>query len=213
MATPRRRLRTDAARNVERIIDAAHRVFARSGPDGAIEDVAVEAGVGVATVYRRFPTKELLLRAVLDRRFEEFLGSTARATEETHPLVGMRMALAGAVGFLTDDPNTIAAATSSGLLTMDMAYRFFGPVSEILHRGQQAGVFRDDLATEDVPRIVLMLIGTLPTIHPGSDGWQRYLDLILDLLTASRAELSALSPVRDHKPPPLLDLPRPGQRK
>ena len=94
-------------------------------------------------------------------------------------------------------------------MTMDLAYRFIEPVADIVRRGQRDGVFRTDLVTEDIPRIVLMLVGTLPSLHPGSDGWQGYLDLILDLLCASRTELSAASPVRDHQPLPLLDVPHP----
>jgi AcrR family transcriptional regulator len=203
--TPVRGLRSDAARNVERIIDAAHRVFARAGSAGAMDDVAVEAGVGVATVYRRFPTKEILLRAVLERSFNAFLETTNQAQHEADPRVALRLALSGAVGFLTEDPNTIAAATSSGLMTMDMAFRFFEPVAEIVRRGQQAGVFRSDLVPDDVPRIVLMLVGTLPSIYPESEGWRRYVDLILDMVTASRTQLSAATPVREHRPPLLVD--------
>jgi AcrR family transcriptional regulator len=201
VSTSVRGLRADAARNVERIIDAAQRVFARAGSAAVMEDVAAEAGVGVATVYRRFPTKEVLLRAVLDRSFDEFLGTTTQAQHEADPRVAMRLALTGAVAFLTEDPNTIAAATSSGLWTMDMAYRFCEPVGQIVRRGQKAGVFRRDLVPDDVPRIMLMLIGTLPSFYPESDGWRRYVDLILDMLTTSRTKLSAVSPVRDHRPP------------
>ena len=46
-----------------------------------------------------------------------------------------------------------------------------------------------------------MLVGTLPSFYPESDGWRRYVDLILDLLTTSRTKLSAASPVREHRPP------------
>ena len=204
MLTVPRNLRADAARNVERIVAGAQRVFARAGANAAMEDVAAEAGVGVATVYRRFPTKESLLRVVLDRRFDQVVGAALRrAQQEPDPREAMRLALAGAVSFLADDDPTIAAGSSSGLMTMDLAYRFIEPVADIVRRGQRDGVFRSDLVTEDIPRIVLMLVGTLPSLYPRSDGWHRYLDLILDMLCASRTELSAASPVRDHQPRPL----------
>jgi len=210
MVTAPRNLRADAVRNIERIVAGAQRVFARSGADAAMDDVAAEAGVGVATVYRRFPTKESLLRVVLYRRFDEVVeAALRRAQQEPDPREAMRIALSGAVSFLADDAQTVAAGSSSGLMTMDLAYRFIEPVADIVHRGQRDGVFRTDLVTEDIPRIVLMLVGTLPSLHPGSDGWQRYLDLILDLLCASRTALSAASPVRDHQPRPLLDVPHP----
>jgi len=99
VSTSVRGLRADAARNVERIIDAAQRVFARAGSAAVMEDVAAEAGVGVATVYRRFPTKEVLLRAVLDRSFDEFLGATSHAEHEADPRVAMHLALSGPLLF------------------------------------------------------------------------------------------------------------------
>ena len=210
MVTAPRNLRVDAVRNVERIVAGARRVFARAGADAAMDDVAAEAGVGVATVYRRFPTKESLLRVVLYQRFDEIVeAALRRAQQEPDPREAMRIALGGAVSFFADDDQTIAAGSSSGLMTMDLAYRFIEPVADIVRRGQRDGVFRTDLVTEDIPRIVLMLVGTLPSLHAGSDGWHRYLDLILDMLCASRTELSAASPVRDHQPWPLFDPPHP----
>ena len=207
--TRERQLRADAVRNASRIIASAQRVFANAGPEAAMEDIATDAGVGVATVYRRFPTKDALLRVVLDRRFDEVVGAALeRAQHEIDARDAMRAALRGAVSFIAGDPNTMGAAMSSGVMTMDLAYRFFEPVAAIVRRGQDDGVFRDDLAAEDVPRIVLMLVGTLPSFEAGSDGWYRYLDLIIDMLTADRSRLSPVSPVRDHQPPPLLNLAR-----
>src|ERR1700758_3527 len=206
--TRERQLRADAVRNASRIIASAQRVFANAGPEAAMEDIATDAGVGVATVYRRFPTKDALLRVVVDRRFDEVVGAALeRAQHEVDARDAMRAALRGAVSFIAGDPNTLAAAMS-GLMTMDLAYRFFEPVAAIVRRGQDDGVFRNDLATEDVPPIVLMLVGTLPSFEAGSDGWHRYLDLIIDMLTADRSRLSPVSPVRDHQPPPVLNLAR-----
>jgi AcrR family transcriptional regulator len=206
--TRQRPLRTDAVRNASRIIASAQRVFASAGTGAAMEDIAADAGVGVATVYRRFPTKEALLRVVLDRRFDQVVGAALERAQREVDARDARAALRGAVSFIAGDPNTMAAAMSSGLMTMDLAYRFFEPVAAIVRRGQDDGVFRDDLVTEDVPRIVLMLVGTLPSFEAGSDGWYRYLDLIIDMLTADRSRLSPVSPVRDHRPPPVLDLRR-----
>jgi AcrR family transcriptional regulator len=210
MVTAARNLRTDAVRNIERIVAGAQRVFARAGADAAMDDVAAEAGVGIATVYRRFPTKESLLRVVLYRRFDEVVeAALLRAQLEPDPREAIRIAFTGAVSFFADADQTIAAGASSGLMTMDLAYRFIEPVTNIVRRGQRDGVFRADLVTEDIPRIVLMLVGTLPSLRPRSDGWHRYLDLILDMLCASCTELSAVTPVRDHQPWPTLDLPHP----
>jgi AcrR family transcriptional regulator len=195
-------LRADAARNVERIVSSAEAVFARAGSAASMADVATEAGVGVATVYRRFAGKETLLQAVLERRFDEVVVSGLReAASEADPRAAMRRALEAALSFVADDPNMVSAASSYGLMTMDLAYRFFEAAADILRRGQDGGVFRADLVAEDVPRIVLMLVGTLVSFEPGSLGWHRYLDLMLDSLSATQNELTDPTPVRDHRPP------------
>src|SRR5258705_9314483 len=94
MVTAPRNLRADAVRNIKRIVAAAQRVFARAGADAAMDDVATEAGVGIATVYRRFPTKESLLRVVLYRRFDEVVeAALRRGPHEPAPPPAVRAAL------------------------------------------------------------------------------------------------------------------------
>jgi AcrR family transcriptional regulator len=199
----RARLRSDAARNVERIVDAAHVVFSTSGRAASMDDVAAAAGVGIATVYRRFPTKQDLLRTVLESRWDELIDAALRrAEQEAEPREALRLALEGAVLFMASDPVMVSAASDLGLMTMDLARRFCDPVAEILRRGQRDGTFRPDLVQDDIPRLVLMLFGTLPSFAPGSDGWRRYLDLMLDSVAAGTTELAPPTPVHDHHPVP-----------
>jgi AcrR family transcriptional regulator len=168
-----------------------------------MDDVAAAAGVGIATVYRRFPTKRHLLRTVLERRWDELIDSgLRRAEQEADPREALRLALESAVLFMTSDPVMVSAAADLGLMTMDLARRFCDPVGEILRSGQRDGSFRTDLVEDDIPRLVLMLFGTLPSFAPDSDGWRRYLDLMLDSLTAEGSELSPPTPVHDHHPVP-----------
>jgi AcrR family transcriptional regulator len=198
-------LRADAARNVRRIVDAAYGLFSGARYVPSMEDVAAAAGVGVATVYRRFPTREDLLRAVLDRRWEETITpALRRAAEEPDARQAIRLALDSAARFVAGDRVMLSVASDVGLMTMDLAQRFCDPVGELLERGQRDGVFRPDLVPEDVPRFVSMLFGTLPSFEPNSesDGWQRYLDLMLDMLTGETTPLPPARPVHDH--PPLL---------
>jgi AcrR family transcriptional regulator len=173
-----------------------------------MEDVAAEADVGIATVYRRFPRKVDLLRIVLHRRWDEVITpGLARATEEVNPREAMRIALEVAVQFVVNDRVMLSAAADAGLMTMDLAQRFGEPVGDVLLRGQRAGVFRADLVTEDIPRLVLMLFATLPTFDEGSAGWRRYLDLMLVALTTPGTSLAPPSPVHEHQPnlPPVED--------
>jgi AcrR family transcriptional regulator len=193
-------LRADAVRNVERIAEAAYVVFARDG-GASMEDVAAEAGVAVATVYRRFPRKADLLRVVLSRRWEEAMTpALSRAKHEGDPREALRIAFEGAIRFVGDDRGMLSAASDAGLLNMDLARRFVEPVGEVLRRGQRDGILRPDLVDEDIPRLVLMLFATLPSFDAGSDGWRRYLDLMLDALTARTSTLAPPTPVHDHQP-------------
>ena len=194
-------LRADAARNVSRIIDAAYGATLGAGQAPSMEQVADAAGVGIATVYRRFPTRGDLLRAVLERRWEEKMSSAlADAGDAPDPREGMRIALEGALRFVADDRVVLNVLSELGLMTMDLARRFCEPVAEILDRGQREGVFRRDLVPEDIPRFVSMLFGVLPSVDPDSDGWERYLDLMMDLMSATTSRLSPASTVYEHRP-------------
>ena len=75
-------LRSDAQRNLGLVLEAAAEVFAERGPDASIDEIARRAGVGHGTVFRRFPSKEALLQAVVLRRVEELTALAAEADFE-----------------------------------------------------------------------------------------------------------------------------------
>jgi AcrR family transcriptional regulator len=75
-------LRVDARRNLERVKEEAERLFAERGSDVSVAEVAAAAGVGKATVYRSFPTKDDLLEAVALRRHEWFRDRLQEAIDE-----------------------------------------------------------------------------------------------------------------------------------
>src|ERR1700744_5003755 len=77
-----RPLRADAERNRAKILEAAADVFADAGLDATLHDVAARAGVGVGTVYRRFPHKEALLGALFDDKLREVIDVVERAGAE-----------------------------------------------------------------------------------------------------------------------------------
>jgi AcrR family transcriptional regulator len=84
-----RPLRSDAARNVERILRAAREVYSELGPEAPVETVARHAGVGERTLYRRFPNKADLVRAALDQSIAEDLATgNRRAPCETRCAAG-----------------------------------------------------------------------------------------------------------------------------
>lgn len=82
-----RPLRRDAAENRERVLAAAVALFAREGRDVSMATIADEAGVGVGTLYRRYPTREMLLQALTERSFELVLGAIERVQRECGPAI------------------------------------------------------------------------------------------------------------------------------
>jgi len=82
-ATEARPLRADAQRNRERLLDAAVRAFAQEGPDVTLDAIAKDAGVGIGTLYRHFPTREALFEAVYRHEVDQLsaLAEQQRAGE------------------------------------------------------------------------------------------------------------------------------------
>ncbi|WIM87113.1 TetR family transcriptional regulator [Candidatus Mycobacterium wuenschmannii] len=189
-----RPLRADAARNAERILRATREVYGELGPEAPIEAVARRAGVGERTLYRRFPGKAELVRAALDQCIAEDLTPTiAAARAATDPLEGLARLIDAAISLGAREHNLLTAARRAGSLTSDVSTDVIEALSELAERGQRAGVLRSDLAAADLPRILAMLYSVLQTMDAGSDGWRRYVALMLDSISAG--ERHPLPPV------------------
>ncbi|MFJ2113409.1 MULTISPECIES: TetR/AcrR family transcriptional regulator [unclassified Streptomyces] len=188
------RLRADAARNSERILRAAREVYAESGPDAMLEEIARHAGVGIATLYRRFPNKESLVRAALEQSIAEQLSpAIERALGDEDPRQGLVTLLEATLAMVAREHNTLAAADNSGALTVEVTAPFLDSLILLARRGQDAGLLRADLAPEDMHRIMGMLVSVLWNTAPRGDGWRRYVALLLDALSPTGA--SPLPPV------------------
>lgn len=199
-----RRLRADAARNSEKILRAARQTWTELGPDASLEEIARRAGVGIATLYRRFPDKAVLVRAALDQSFTEGIApAIEQAMDDDDPRRGMVTVLEAALSLAAREHNTLAAARSAGAMTAETSARFFESLTLLTHRAQQAGLIRADLVPDDMPRIMVMLVSLLWTMDPHSDGRQRYLALVMDALSPDAA-----GPLPAAAPP--LELRRPG---
>src|ERR1043165_5093099 len=112
-----RPLRTDAARNADRILRAAREVFAELGPDAQIDTIADRAGVAERTLYRRFPTKADLLRAALDQSIDENLSpAIEKALARKDPLRGLTELIEAATALGAAEHNILAAARRADAL-------------------------------------------------------------------------------------------------
>src|SRR3954467_4896163 len=100
---PLRPLRADAARNRARILDAARTAFAEAGLDVGVEEIARRAGVGKGTLYRRFPTKEALVRAIFDDILDEVERITDEVEQESSPQAAFAHYLSAAARMQADN--------------------------------------------------------------------------------------------------------------
>jgi AcrR family transcriptional regulator len=163
--------------------------YGEFGADAPIEAVARRAGVGERTLYRRFPTKADLVRAALDQSIAEDLTpvmETARRADDA--LRGLAQLVEAAISLAAREHNLLTAAHRAGALTADISDSLNDALHELVRRGQQAGLVRADLVADDLPRLIAMLYGVLPTMDSTSDGWRRYVALILDAVSISERQ-------------------------
>src|ERR1700753_1048708 len=85
MAQPAKPLRADAARNRARVLETAYETFAADGLSVPIDEIARRAGVGAGTVYRPFPTKKYLFRAVVDSRIRRIIDEGRALLDDPGP--------------------------------------------------------------------------------------------------------------------------------
>ena len=178
------RLRADAASNRERIVDAARRVFGRDGVSAPLTAVAAEAGVGIATLYRRFPERDALVQEAFGEALAEFQRSHERAVAEPDPWA----AFAGLVtdlGEIESRNRGFTHLVQSAILPLrgpgGERERGYQAVVEVVGRAQRAGVVRPELTPEDLPVVSFAIAGILEVTRDDvPDAWRRHVALVLD---------------------------------
>lgn len=179
-----RRLRADAASNRERILDAARIVFGRDGVAAPLTTVSDEAGVGIATLYRRFPDRAGLVAEAFAGALAQYEASTGRALASADPWDAFAGLVTG-MGEIEAHNRGFTHLIQSEALPLrglggDRAAGYRA-VAEVLRRGQAAGVLRDDLTPEDLPVISFAIAGILETTRDDvPDAWRRHVALVLD---------------------------------
>lgn len=180
---PIRRPRADAARNRERLLQAAKAVFSVGGPEASLEMVAKRAGVGIGTLYRHFPTREALFEAVYRREVQQLSDLADQLKNETDPLEALRQWLRSNVEFVATKKGMMAALElavhGSSELYAHTFDRLTKAVGGLLDRAVAAGMIRSDISPEDLLRA---LVG-MCYLHD-QPGWQnsvlRLVDVFVD---------------------------------
>ncbi|MFG2952971.1 TetR/AcrR family transcriptional regulator [Streptomyces sp. NPDC048291] len=179
-ATSRRPLRADAQRNEDRLLEAAAATFAREGAGASVKDIAGRAGVGVGTLYRRFPSKELLIEAVYRHEVQRLceaadeLAAALPAAEALRTWMERFIDFMAAKQGMADALRVILTDESEKLHTRTL---LVDAIARLLNTAEGAPVARPGVDARDV----LMALGgiSLMAAHEG----QRELALrLVDLL-------------------------------
>lgn len=191
-----RPLRRDAERNRQRILRAAAEVFTARGLQASLDDVARHAGVGVGTVYRRFPDKESLAEALFEERIEAMVALAENALAEPDSWTGLVSFLEGACAQLATDRglHEILMFATYGRDRVDRGRDRMRPlVTALVQRAQRDGQLRSDLRPTDMLFIEFMISAAARYAEPVKlEIWRRYLALITDALRPQRAGTTPL---------------------
>ena len=182
--TEPRRLRADAARNRQRLVDAAEEVFAAQGLDATLDDIAKHAGVNVATAYRHFANKHELARAYLQQTLDRAVALAEEAAAVEDPMAGLAQFLDQALDLLAANRGFVDVLTSAygAEWFKDQLHDLItGPLRHLVVRGQQAGVIRPDVDGTDFVVILPMLnsVSDRGVVACVPDPTRRYLALVL----------------------------------
>jgi AcrR family transcriptional regulator len=189
MATSERPLRRDAERNRQRILDAARELFTERGLAVSLNDIAHHAGVGVGTVYRRFPDRVQLIEALFEQRLEQIRELAEAARAEPDPWqafirfheqgLELQAADRGLRELLLGAPGAPERLTK-------LSDQLRPLLAELVERARAAGELRADFEPEDLRVIHLMLSAVIDAGHDiAPELWRRYLAILLQGLKAT----------------------------
>lgn len=182
-----RELRADARRNQAQILDSAKRVFAQRGPDLPMEEIARHAGVGVGTLYRRFPDRDDLIRAVARESFTAVLADArAAVAEEPTGWAALERLARGSRELALTLQLALLSARAWAVISADRATQklrneFLRLLERVVRAAQAEGSLRDDVGFTDVVVVLSLLLRPPPVVDEKAPiASQRAMALLLD---------------------------------
>lgn len=176
-----RKLRSDAQRNRERILEVAKEAFTRSGANASLDDIAKQAGVGPGTLYRHFPARDALLEAVYRTEVEKLAAAERRFADTMPPLEALRAWMLLFIDYIATKKiiapalNTLAGGPSQ---VFEASYtQIWEAIRTLVKRAIQNGDIRKDLDPIDLLRA---LIGVSNVAS--SPDWQLSARRLVDIL-------------------------------
>lgn len=194
-------LRRDAERNRQLILQAGRELFAERGLTVTLDDIAARAGVGVGTVYRRFPDRDALVEALFVEKIGQLVERAKAALALPDPWDSLEQFMRDHLHSQAEDRAyaSVVLTNAHGNETMMRAKAELTPiVTRIVERAQEAGVVRADLAMSDVPMLMMMLgAGLDATRDLQPDVWERYFTIALDGLRPGATTPMPCAPLDD----------------
>jgi AcrR family transcriptional regulator len=186
-----RELRRDALVNRERILRAADAAFAEHGLEVPVEEIARRAGVGIGTLYRRFPSKAMLIDAIFENHVDELASVALGALAEPDAWVGLTGFLEQAVALQARNrgfAEIISLSLRDEELVAKARARVTPHLRRLIERAQAVGALRPDVVYEDIS-MLLWTSGRVvdATREVAPEFWRRQLALALDGLRAREA--------------------------
>jgi AcrR family transcriptional regulator len=179
-----RRLRADAERNRTAILAAAQEVFAEQGLEAPLVEIAARAGVGIATLYRRFPDRQQLVAAALAGKITQYAEAAGLALAVADPWGGFASFTEQACQMQADDrglSDLLCMTLPAGEHVEQLRRQANDQVVELIDRAKAAGQLRADFVGED---LLLLLIANAAIMHVTRNDaphtWRRFVALLLD---------------------------------
>ena len=185
------RLRADAERNRLRVLQAARAVFAEQGLEASTNEIARRAGVGIATLFRRFPTRDDLVEAVFADKMAAYSAAVTDALADADPWRGFCGFIERVCEMQADDRGfadvlTLTFPTAKGLEAE--RDRSAHALTELLDRAKAAGRLRADFAHQDVPLVLMANAGVVTaTRDVAPDAWRRIVGYLIQAFAADAA--------------------------
>lgn len=174
-----RPLRRDAAENRERLLDAADRVFGEHGLEASVDEVAKLAGVGMGTLYRRFPTKQALIDELVGGLRRDLL-SVARASEVAPDGIGLEQLVVATCELQAARPGCLPLLWDHSDAELSALQEYRQIARRVLNTAQEAGRIRPDVTSTDIAMVLWSARGVIATtVATAPRAWRRHLELLL----------------------------------
>ncbi|UXX94336.1 TetR/AcrR family transcriptional regulator [Streptomyces sp. AD2-2] len=181
-------MRSDVERNRGRILAAARTVFGRDGLSASMASVARETGVGIATVFRHFPTKEALVAAVFTDRMDAYADAVATALDDPDPWHGFTSYIEAACAMQAADNGFADVLTMTFPTAKAMEKRrneAYEGMVELIGRAKATGRLREDFDPSDLVLLHMANLGVVNACGDAApDAWRRVVALMIQSFEA-----------------------------